>query len=83
MRFIQIFLVALLFCVPTLWAQEAPTATGPLVAQSSESRQVWVNTATGVYQYPGTRWYRKTKQGEYMRVADAKAPGYLPARNGH
>jgi hypothetical protein len=28
----------------------------------SESRLVWVNTATGIYHYSGTRWYGKTKQ---------------------
>jgi hypothetical protein len=80
-KFLPILLVALLFCVPTLRAQEAPTARGPLIAQSSESRLVWVNTATGIYHYSGTRWYGKTKQGEFMSEADAKAPGYRPARN--
>lgn len=33
-----ILLVALLFCVPALRTQEVPTATGPLIAQSAESR---------------------------------------------
>ena len=77
-RFVQIFLVALLFCVPALRAQEATTATGPLVTQSSESEQVWVNTASGVYHYPGTRWFGKTKQGEFMSEAEAKSKG-IPA----
>jgi hypothetical protein len=82
MKFLQILLVALLFCVPALHAQEVPTSIGPLIAQSSESRLVWVNTATGIYHYSGTRWYGKTKQGEFMSEAEARAKGYRPARNG-
>src|SRR5260370_5829401 len=39
-RFLQVILVALLFCVPALRAEEALTLTGPLIAQSSESRLV-------------------------------------------
>jgi len=56
---IEIFLAALLVCVPILRAQEAPTSTRPLMAQAAESRLVWVNTATGMDNYSGTRWYRK------------------------
>ena len=60
----------------SLPAEEIPISTGPLVVQASESRQVWVNTATGIYHYSGTRWYGKTKQGEFMSEAEARAKGY-------
>ena len=82
MKFIAILLAALLLSVPSIQAQNISTPAGSRVTQSSESRQVWVNTATGVYHYPGTRWYGNTKQGKFMSEADARAQGYRPARNG-
>ena len=65
----------------SLPAEEIPISTGPLVVQASESRQVWVNTATGIYHYSGTRWYGKTKQGKYMSEQDAIKEGDRPAKN--
>lgn len=42
---------------------------------------VWVNTDTGIYHKPGSRYYGKTKNGRYMSVADAEKAGYRPAKN--
>lgn len=46
---------------------------------ANSSRMVWVNTDSGVYHKPGSRWYGKTKQGKYMSEADAVKAGYRAA----
>ena len=41
--------------------------------------QVWLNTKSGKYCKPGSRYYTKTKQGEYLSEKEAVQKGYLPA----
>lgn len=41
--------------------------------------KVWVNTDSGVYHCPGTRWYGATKYGEYMTQKKAQEGGNRPA----
>jgi hypothetical protein len=41
-----------------------------------------VNLDSGVYHYPGERWYGNTKNGQYMTEAAARKAGYRPTENG-
>lgn len=51
----------------------------PGIRSGNPDISVWVNTNTGVYHCPNTRWYGKTKSGKYMRQREAQAKGYRPA----
>ena len=53
----------------------------PVAIQSGESARVivWVNTNSGVYHCPNTRWYGKTKSGRFMTQREAQSKGYRPA----
>ena len=41
--------------------------------------RVWVNTSSGVYHCPGTRYYGTTKKGVYLEQSAAQAAGHRPA----
>jgi serine/threonine-protein kinase len=41
--------------------------------------KVWVNTRSRTYHCPGTTWYGKTQEGEYMTQKEAQDKGYRPA----
>ena len=56
-------------------AQSCPPQAPP----ANSKGMVWVNTDSGVYHKPGTRWYGKTKQGKYMTEADAQKAGFRAA----
>ncbi len=50
-----------------------------LPAAENPDVKVWVNTDSGTYHCPGTRWYGKTQAGEYMTQKQARKQGYHPA----
>ena len=68
-------------------AAPAPTGAGQFGAEVEararcpNDKVVWVNTASKIYHYPGTRYYARTKLGAYMCEADAKAAGDRAARS--
>lgn len=52
----------------------APTAAAAAAAGGGNGK-VWVNTKSKTYHCDGTKYYGKTKTGEYMSEADAKTQG--------
>jgi len=69
---------ALLACALSLACYCAAAAPEQGKAEPREVK-VWVNTDSGVYHCPGTKWYGTTKQGKYIGECAARTAGYRPA----
>jgi hypothetical protein len=61
------------------------TPPAPIVRETkpapatTTTNEVWVNTRFSKYWKPGSRFYGKTKQGEFMSELEALDRGYSPA----
>src|SRR2546422_1718991 len=50
-----------------------------IAGASAQSISVWVNTHSGVYHCPGSRYYGVTKAGRFMSDETARTAGFRPA----
>ena len=57
----------------------APIVHETKAAPATTTNEVWVNTRSGEYWKSGSRFYGRTKEGEFMSELDALDRGYSPA----
>jgi opacity protein-like surface antigen len=74
-----VLLAAALAGAPALSAPQRRAAPPKTQGPGRPDVKVWVNTQSGVYHCPGSRWYGATKQGQYMTQKEAQNKGYRPA----
>ena len=71
-----------LFSATPAFAQASDSTKPSLAAGRQLQTKVWVNTGNGVYHCPDSRYYGKTKAGEYMTEAQARGSGHRAAYGG-
>src|SRR5215510_13565772 len=76
---IVLLTLALLACTPAISVPNQQQTAALTQNTGNPSVKVWVNTNSGVYHCPGTRWYGNTKKGEYVGECEAIKAGNRPA----
>jgi len=65
--------------LPSVAGQKAESTVSTNPNSGNPDVRVWVNTNSGVYHCPGTRWFGKTREGDFMTQKEAQEKGYHPA----
>jgi hypothetical protein len=81
MNWIAALSLALLMVSGAASAQ-TPVRSSPPTLSCPGDVVVWVNTRSGVYHYPGERYYGTTKYGKFVCEKAARAEGDRPTKNG-
>ena len=82
MRYVRLIAVTLLALFVISGPVSGPSPRAASATQDSTQKKeikVWVNTNSGIYHCPGSRWYGATKQGKYMSECEALKAGYRAA----
>ena len=74
-----VVLLSLIACGSSSEAVTNRQRTDTTQSSGNANVRVWVNTNSGVYHCPGTRWYGNTKSGRFMTQREAQSKGYRPA----
>ena len=64
---------------PAAAPASAAAKAAPAAVTAAAPGQVWVNTDSKIYHCQGSQHFGKTKHGEHMQQAAAKAKGFKPA----
>ena len=78
-RLAVIVLLGILACAFPASYLTRPVVLAAQAKTQTKEVKVWVNTNSNVYHGPGTRWYGKTKHGQYMSECEAIKAGNRPA----
>src|SRR5713101_258272 len=78
-RLLAVVLLGILFAAVPAYYTPTRVVWAAQTKRDKKEVKVWVNTNSGVYHCPGTRWYGETKKGKYMGECAAIKDGNRPA----
>jgi hypothetical protein len=78
-KLLALLLIALTLCCAPSSTPVRQELAAEAATQGNPKTVVWVNTNSGIYWCPGSRWYGRTKRGFYTTQKKAQKQGYRPA----